>query len=204
MIAIEPWGAVNTATRETSDADLLRLAASGKQEGITELARRYQKPIHQFLMRFLDSADDAEQATLNVFVRAWESAPRFQHRAKVSTWLFRIAANIARDQYDYRRRRPQTEPFPEGDRFTTGMTANAEEEALGRIERDERAQKLHHALQRLSAEERLILILYYFEERTYEEIQEISGLSYTLLKTRLWRARKRLATLLENELRDEI
>lgn len=196
-IAIDRWDSTNKMPQALSDNDLMRQIATGKQEGLQELVRRYQQPVHRFLMRYLDSADDAEQATLNVFIRVWEYAPRFQFRAKVSTWLFRIAVNIARDMHEHRQRRPQQVSYPTDDRLSSGMVGNAEEEVLRRMESEERYAKLQDGLRQLHETDRLLLILYYFEEASYEEMHEITGLSYTVLKTRLSRARQRLRALLE-------
>ncbi len=197
MIAIERVPQKEEVVRTPSDTDLLKQIAAGSHPALQTLMQRYQKPIAHFLARYLDSADDAEQATLNVFVRVWEYAPRFQFRAKVSTWLFRIAVNIARDMHEYRQRRPQQAPIPTDDLLTSTLTGNAEEEALKRMDQSEQYQKLQIGLKNLPEMDRLLLVLYYFEEASYEEMHEISGLSYTVLKTRLSRARQRLRTQME-------
>jgi RNA polymerase sigma-70 factor (ECF subfamily) len=186
------WGNVQSL----SDEDLLRLCARGESAALEELVRRYQTPIHRFLARFLGSSDDAEEATLDVFVRAWQHAGRFQYRARVATWLYRIAVNIARDAHSRRKARPQ-EPWPEERELAHMAMGSAEEDALRRLEREERSQALERALRRLSDSDRLLLVLYYVEERDYEEIQAITQLSYTVLKTRLARARRRLRRLLD-------
>ena len=67
------------------------------------------------------------------------------------------------------------------------------------LEREDQYRLLQSALALLNETDRLLLVLYYFEESSYEEMQEISGLSYKVLKTRLSRARQRLRALLENE-----
>jgi RNA polymerase sigma-70 factor (ECF subfamily) len=72
------------------------------------------------------------------------------------------------------------------------LVGNAEEDALRRMEQEDQFRQLQQALQRLNETDRLLLVLYYFEDRSYEEIQAISGLSYKVLKTRLSRARQRL------------
>ncbi|GDX39870.1 RNA polymerase sigma factor [Armatimonadota bacterium] len=164
-----------------------------------EMVRRYQKPIYRFLMRFLDSAEDAEQTTLNVLVRAWEYAPRFQYRSKVSTWLYRIAFNMARDLFERRKSRPPQIPLLEQTNLGSAGVKNAEDEALNRMEMDDKYHHLQCALKQLSDADRLLIILYYFEESSYEEMEVISGFSYKVLKTRLSRARQRLRAILEQE-----
>jgi RNA polymerase sigma-70 factor (ECF subfamily) len=189
MTIIESHDTGQSVSKQT-DETLLRRIATGDNDGLQELLRRYQTPIHRFLTRYLGSAEDAEQATLNVFVRVWQHAPRFQFQAQVSTWLYRIALNIARDMY--RHARLKTVALPEEHRMHSTLVGNAEEDALRRMEQEDQFRQLQQALQRLNETDRLLLVLYYFEDRSYEEIQAISGLSYKVLKTRLSRARQRL------------
>jgi RNA polymerase sigma-70 factor (ECF subfamily) len=181
-----------------SDEDLLRLCATGDNTALEELVRRYRTPLYRFLARMLGSAEDAEEATLDVFVRAWQHAPRFQFRAKVATWLYRIAVNIARDMHSRKKARPQ-ETRPDSYELSQAAIGSAEDDALERLQREERSKALEQALRKLGDTDRLILVLYYLEERDYEEIQAITELSYTVLKTRLARARRRLKTLLESQ-----
>ncbi|HZO91169.1 MAG TPA: sigma-70 family RNA polymerase sigma factor [Chthonomonadaceae bacterium] len=179
------------------DEELLRLCARNENPALEELVRRYQSPLTRLLTRLLSNPADVEEALLSVFLRAWQYAPRFQYRARVSTWLYRIAVNIATDVQKRRKQQPQQSwsqqvenAFPQ---------SNIEEEALRRLEREAQAQALQRALNRLHPTDRLLLILYYYEQMEYEEIQAITQLSYTVLKTRLTRARRRLRQLLEAE-----
>jgi RNA polymerase sigma-70 factor (ECF subfamily) len=161
-----------------------------------ELVRRYQAPIYRFLLRMMGSQEDAEEAALDVFVKAWQHAGRFQYRAKVATWLYRIAVNIARDAHSRKKSKP-VDPWPEEHELDHLAVDSAEDEALQTLSREQDAAKLNRALEKISPSDRLILVLYYLEERSYDEIQEIAGLSYTVLKTRLARARRRLRQSLE-------
>lgn len=181
-----------------SDEDLLGLCARGESEALQEIVRRYQAPLYRFLLRLLGSREDTEEAVLDVFTRVWQHAGRFQYRSRVATWLYRIAVNLARDAHSRKRSRPQ-EPWPEEYELAQMAVGSAEQDALGKLERVDRSRSLRRALDRLSASDRLILVLYYLEERDYEEIQAITGLSYTVLKTRLARARRRLRGLLDAE-----
>lgn len=199
MTAIELRYTTPAMLQTLSDEDVLRLISEGNSPAMEEMVRRYQKPIYRFLMRFLDSAEDAEQTTLNVLVRAWEYAPRFQYRSKVSTWLYRIAFNMARDLFERRKSRPPQIPLLEQTNLGSAGVKNAEDEALNRMEMDDKYHHLQCALKQLSDADRLLIILYYFEESSYEEMEVISGFSYKVLKTRLSRARQRLRAILEQE-----
>lgn len=181
-----------------SDEALLRLCAEQDSASLEELARRYQAPLYRFLLRMMGSPEDAEEAVLEVFVKAWQHAPRFQYRARVGTWLYRIAANLARDKHTWRMSRPREVHLESAD--VVGIVGgSAEEDALYRLEQDERSKSLQRALARLHPNDRLLLVLYYLEEWDYAQIQAVTDASYTVLKTRLARARRRLRRALQAE-----
>lgn len=182
---------------ERTDEDLLRQCAAEDRRGLEELTRRYQSAVFGFLYRLTGSYEDAEDATLDVFLRAWRNAGRFQYRAKVSTWLYRIALNMARDMHSRKRARPQ-EPWPEDEEVVASLAVgSAEQDALESLERDEHGRELRGAIDRLSASDKELIVLYYLQDYDYDEIQAITGMSYTVLKTRLARARQRLRRHLE-------
>ena len=93
----------------------------------------------------------------------------------------------------------QEERWPATLKNASHPTGDAEQEAFQRLQRRDEFQALHRALDRMNELDRLLLVLYYFEERTYEEIQEIAQVSYKVLKTRLTRARQRLRSLVETD-----
>ena len=186
--AARHWRAAPAAV---ADADLVRRCGRGDQAALEELARRFQAPLFRFLLRLMGSAEDAEEAALEVFVRVWRHAGGFGHRASVSTWLYRIAANLARDAHARRLARPQTAPLDDRE-LARCAAGDAEAEALARLEGEERSRTLRRALDALGADDRLVLVLYYLEGRDYGEMQAITGWVYPVLKTRLVRARLRL------------
>ena len=195
----EPKRYVPGAEDTLSDESLLRYCAEGESAALRELVRRYQGPLYRFLARLMGSDEDAEDAALEVFVRAWKNAPRFQYRAKVATWLYRIAVNIARDAHSRKKVRPKEVWLEDAEVKHLGV-GSAEDDALRQVGREHQSSQLRRALERLSDDDRLILVLYYLEDREYDEIQSITGLSYTVLKTRLARARKRLRKWMEAEI----
>jgi RNA polymerase sigma-70 factor (ECF subfamily) len=192
---IETANGAREGRQYLSDEELLRLCARGECTALEELVRRYQRPIYRFLYRLLGSPEDAEETVLDVFVRTWQHAGRFQFRASVSAWLYRIAGNLARDVYNRRKTRLQAS-WQEARETALPTDGSAEIAALQSMEREERVCALHRAMRLLSASDRLLLVLYYVEERSYKDIQTITGCSNTVLKTRLARARQRLRSML--------
>lgn len=180
-----------------SDEDLLRRCAGGDASALEELVRRYQSQVFGLLYRLTGSYEDAEEATLEVFTRVWRTAPTFQYRARVATWLYRIAVNLARDLHSRKKARPQ-EPMPTEEEAPAYLSVeSAEEQALDVVASEETACQLREALDALAPADRELIVLYYLEDRDYDEIRAITGLSYTVLKTRLARARQRLRRQLE-------
>ena len=182
------------------DRRLVQRCAERDPAALREIVGRYQPRLTRFLGRILGSREDTEEAALDVFLRVWQQAHRFEGRSSFATWLYRIAANVACDRVRQRAAQGRTIPFQEGaaqDR-TLAESVNAEEIALNHLEREERSRQLGQALQSLRVEDRLLLVLYYTEELGYEEIGRITNQSYPVLKMRLMRARRRLRTVLDD------
>lgn len=186
-----------------ADEELLKLCAEGESAALREIVRRHQAPLYRFLYRLMGSEQDAEEAVSDVFVRAWRNAGRFQYRAKVGTWLYRIAVNIARDAHSRKKARP-SEVWIEANEVRHLSSGSAEDDAVRNVHRAEMSVTLKRALSKLSADDRLILVMYYLEEAEYSEIQAVTGLSYPVLKTRLARARKRLRHWMERETQEAL
>jgi RNA polymerase sigma-70 factor (ECF subfamily) len=200
VAAYEPGAGVARRIDSATDEELLRSCSDGNNGALEELVRRYKRPLARLLSRLLSSPEDVEEAMLNVFVQAWQHAKRFQFRSRVGTWLYRIAVNQAYDIQKQQRRLQAHLKIEQTDYVR--FQGNAEDEALHRLDRERQAAALKSALDRLNPADRTLLVLYYFEEMEYEQIQEITQLSYTVLKTRLTRARRRLRQLLEEEDRE--
>src|SRR5947208_920752 len=157
--AARPSGHMLGSEQSLTDDQLLRLCSDGESAALRELVRRYQGPLYRFLARLMGSDEDAEDAALEVFVRAWKNAPRFQYRAKVATWLYRIAVNIARDAHSRKKVRPKEVWLEDAEVKFLGVES-AEDDALRTVGREYQSAQLRRALERLSNDDRLILVLY--------------------------------------------
>jgi RNA polymerase sigma-70 factor (ECF subfamily) len=185
--------------RDGVDRRLVQRCATQDSAALQEIVERYQSRLLRFLNRLLGSREDAEEAALDVFLRVWQQAHRFEGRASFATWLYRIASNVACDQQRRKTSQRRTESLEEntvGDRIFL-ESVSIEEAVLNRLEQEERLKQVQKALQTLRVEDRLLLVLYYSEELGYEEISQITKHSYPILKMRLMRARRRLRTVLE-------
>ena len=148
------------------------------------------------LRRFGLDSGEADEVAQEVFLRAWRGLPRFEERAKFSTWLYRIAFNEAQ-RYLSRRPRVRVEPTAEPeDQLASvpdspGLSPDAQ--ALGH----EFEQTLQRALEQLPADWRTAVVLRDLEGLSTKEAAEIAGVREAAFKSRLHRGRMELRALLE-------
>ena len=152
--------------------------------------------VYGALRRFGLDAGEADEVVQEVFVRAWRGLPRFEERARLSTWLYRIAFNEAQRRLSRRGCR-HAEPDPEGD---DAIASLPESSALGpeaqTLDR-EFEQTVECALDQLPADWRAAVVLRDLEGLSTQEAAEITGVGEAAFKSRLHRGRMQLRCLLE-------
>jgi RNA polymerase sigma factor (sigma-70 family) len=158
-----------------------------------ELVREHQAMVFRTLLRLTGSREHLEDLAQDVFLRLYRALPSFRGEALVTTYLYRIAVNVAQDEWKRRRRDTQS-------LVSISDEASGWEERLehpGRnaeelLEENEFQELVDGQLQRLSQVERAVLVLYHQEERTYEQIALALGLPIGTVRTHLHRGRKKL------------
>jgi RNA polymerase sigma-70 factor (ECF subfamily) len=135
----------------------------------------------------LGDAAEAEDVTQEAMLRLWRIAPRWEDRAAVATWLYRVASNLCLDRLRARRRLSD-DAVPEQADESAGV--------LARLQADDRAAALHQALAMLPERQRLAIVLRHFEELSNPEIAEMLELSVEAVESLLARGRRTLAAAL--------
>ena len=193
-----------TSAEAAREADLLERARNGDLDAFDGLVALHQTKIYHLCLWMIGDAEDAADAAQTTFVRAFRALPKFRGEAKIGTWLHRIAANVALDVCNRRKRAPR--PFSqmvadddEGGENpiervadTTSATDPAE-----RLARRERQGIVRAALSRLPPNHRAVITLFDIEGRSYEEASAILGVPMGTVKSRLNRARDALRRELE-------
>jgi RNA polymerase sigma-70 factor (ECF subfamily) len=162
---------------------LIRAIAAGDQEAFERLVERYQNPLCNFIYRYLGDRATAEDITQEVFMRVYRFAPRFAPKARVSSWVFQIARNLALNEIERRRRQRVDETAVDGEPGSHAHAAPASSEL---------EQEVMGALRDLPENQRAALLLRVNEELSYREIGEILGLSVQSVESLLFRARQQL------------
>lgn len=164
---------------QQSDEALFREVQGGKGNAFAVLVERYQRRAFGVALRLLGRHHDAEDAVQQAFIHLYEARAQFDPKWRLSTWFYRILTNACVDEL--RRRRPMLR-LEEKDE----PPADRPDDSLERAERD---RLLHAALATVPVEARIVLILYYGDGRTYQEIGAIRGTSVNTVKTHLRRGR---------------
>lgn len=181
-------------------ADMEKLQA-GQDAALNDLMERHATPVFHFLCRMVGNEDDASDLAQETFVRVFKSCKSFHAEQKFSTWLFTIAANLARNQFRWRGRHPNVSLDAENAETeqSLGSTLPANqpapnEEALT----TERAGAVRAAVKNLPEDLREAIVLCEWEERSVAEAATILETTPKAVESRLYRARGVLRERLKN------
>jgi RNA polymerase sigma-70 factor (ECF subfamily) len=173
--------------KHLSDQDLMKLVQSGDFSPAAEIFDRYSARIYNFAYRFLRNSEAAEDATQEVFVKMLRHARQFHGDAKLSTWLFSIAANHCRDHL-----RKADNKVKESEETLLHLPAPADEAPDRDLEKREDEARVRKALEVLTPEQREAILLSRYQGMSYAEIAQIAGCSEGAVKTRVFRAMETL------------
>jgi RNA polymerase sigma-70 factor (ECF subfamily) len=181
-------------------ADMERLAA-GQDAALNDLMERHATPVFHFLCRMVGNEDDANDLAQETFVRVFRARASFRTGGKFSTWLFTIAANLARNHFRWRSRHPNVSLEAEAGESeqTLGSTLPANdpapnEQALA----SERADAVRIAVGKLPEDLREAIVLCEWEDRSMVEAAAILETTPKAVESRLYRARQILREKLKS------
>jgi RNA polymerase sigma-70 factor (ECF subfamily) len=186
------------------DADLVVLAQQGREPAYREIIRRYERPVFSLVFRMVRDRETAEDLSQEAFIKVLNHIDRYNPEFKLSSWLFKIANNVA---IDFLRKRELDTVSIDGSRWaTTAEDAEAssidldsgDESPLERLEAKELGKAIEAAIERLRPEYRSCIMLRHVEGRSYEEIAATLDLPLGTVKTYIHRARKQLQDALEH------
>lgn len=189
---------------EPDDEALVLRAQTGDMRAYDELVTRHRGRIFAMIRNMVKNEADAWDLSQDVFIKAWQALPRFEVKARFSTWLYRIAHNAVYDQV--RRKRPEggdelNDELLGRDRIDPAAvtTPSAERRPDEALSGDELRVRIEAALEKLSPEHREAVILKDVQGLAYKEIAEVMDCSLGTVMSRLFYARQKLQTLLKDE-----
>ena len=184
-------------TREEELA-LVRRVQAGELDAFEELVRAHEQTVYNLALRMTGNPQDAEDMAQEAFLKAYRSLPEFRGESKFSVWLYRIVSNVCLDHLRKQSRRPASSLTVEDDEGEEQQYDIPDESASPEklLEQKLTREAVQRGLNELSDEQRQILLLREIRGLSYEEIGEALGLEAGTVKSRIFRARKRLCAFL--------
>ena len=187
------------------DAVLVQHAKKGDTSAFEELVSRHRDKIYARAFSMMRNEEEALDLSQEAWVKGWQRLIQFQGESSFTTWMTRIVINLCLDQLR-KQKRHRTESIEEMDEESGGVerqmpvvTINPTE----RLERGELRQRIDSAMKQLSHEHRTVLVLHEFEEMEYKKIAEVMECSIGTVMSRLFYARRKLASMLAGLKRDQ-
>ncbi|MDR1115537.1 MAG: RNA polymerase sigma factor [Tannerella sp.] len=165
----------------------------GESDCFAPLLERYSAQVFSLIIKIVGNREDAEELTQDVFVKAFHSLSSFREDCSFSTWIYRIAYNMAVSST----RRKKMEIMPIDENLISGFPDEPDGMLSGTVDSEERLVHLELALKQLTPEERAMIMFFYKDDKSMEEIAIITGLTETNVKTKIFRIRKKLFVLMK-------
>lgn len=192
------------ARAEASDVELVREAKSGDLEAFDALVIRYQERIYGLVHRAVGDGEDARELTQETFVKAFRNLLRFREEAAFSTWIYRIAINLAtsKKRTYVKRRKLGGVSLDASVRTRSGEVhvepEDSTQEPTEVYRRKEIQERIHRAIGELDEAHRKMVVLRDLEGLSYEEIAATLDLPIGTVRSRLHRARLELREKLKD------
>ncbi len=176
----------------TSDAALMGYLKQDDTRALTSLIDRWEGRLLHFIYRYVQNEAIARDLVQETFVRVYQARERYDEKRNFSTWMFGIAANLCRNHYRWLSRHAEAdlESAPEP---VDGKTP------VDQIRKSEKNREIAAHILALPHALRVALLLYYYEDLSYEEIAGVVGCSIRGVESRLYRGRKILAARIKLE-----
>lgn len=173
-----------------TDQQLVTLYLDGNQKAFDGIVNRYTQTVYRFVLYLLNNQDEARDITQDTFIKAWKNIDKYDLKRNFKTWLFIIAKRIT---IDYLRRKHKNVSFSslddkENDIYFEDTIKDEEILANEIFENNENAELIKNVLEKISLENKTIILLHNGEEMTFQEISEILNKSINTIKSQYRRS----------------
>lgn len=184
--------------REPSERRLLFLLRRHDPSAFEALVQAHQNRVYDFCLRMLGDGEEAFDQTQEVFVSVYQNVDRFRADATLKTWILRIARNhcLNRLKYLQRRGRGRSDEYGETNELRITESVGAPTRPDEEVSRQRERALVRRAIERLDSDQRALVLLRDVEGLSYEEIVAVTELPEGTVKSRLHRAREKLAGIL--------
>jgi RNA polymerase sigma factor (sigma-70 family) len=168
---------------------IIEMVQQGNANAFSYLVNKYQDIVFSIALKVLKNRDDAEELAQESFIKAYRSIHSFQGKSKFSTWLYSITYNTCISHA-----RKKKISFAQIDALPVSYEET--EDSFGDFPEENRIRYLELALKQLPEEDHTLIVLYYYEDQSIDDICRITGLTESNAKVKLFRTRKKLHELM--------
>lgn len=194
--------AVRTEVDPASDAAMMLRAAAGDESAFNLLVAKHNRPVIHFLYRMVHNQAVAEELAQEVFLRVYRARDSYRAEARFTTWLYRIATNLAvnhaRDTRHERSAQTIYLDAPDEETGTTPDVADDEPSAEQRLVKDERMAAIRSHVMELPERQRMAVLMHKYQGMDYRQIGDVLKLSESATKSLLFRAYQTLREKLKD------
>lgn len=181
------------------DNILITAITNGDTKAYTQLVDRYKDLIYTLALRMLKHREEAEEAAQDTFIKVFKSLDKFKGDSKFSTWIYKVAYNTCLDTIKKNKKHLNNVTI---DAYTFNKLDTIDN-ALDNMINKERQTLIKQCIHKLPEDSSALLTLFYFEELSLDEISQIINVEANTVKVKLFRARKKLAVILEQYLQPQ-
>jgi len=187
---------------ESDDTRLMLRLQNGEDAALNQIMTRWQTPLVRFITRYVGDPNEALDLAQETFVRIYQNRRRYQPKAKFSSWLFMIASNLCRNHLRWEFRHPtvslaRDEDSGDGPADATDTLPSPDKSPSDTAANQEVARFVKESIRSLPHDLKTVVLLFEYEDLSYEEIGGVLECSPKAVETRLYRARKLLREKLE-------
>ncbi len=185
----------------TEDKNLISRILSGERDAFSELIEQYKKLVFHIVYRIVRDTEEREDICQDIFIKVYQGLRGFKGDCKLSSWIGRIAYNASLNHIG-KRHDDLWEDLDDRNGFLESVNGNGHQpDYLATM--NDYGEILRAEISRLPQQQKLIISLYHFDELTYKEISEITGLPDGTVKSYIFRARQLLKERLERKYHSE-
>lgn len=182
------------------DSYYINRVKEGDPSAYAFLVDKHKRMAYNVAMQLMGNREDAEEVAQDAFLKAYQALDSYKGEAKFSTWIYRIIYNAAMSRL--RKKKLQVSSMDEHQSVVAAVSDT--QSALQALKENERKEFVGKALDKMDPEDKMILSLFYLEEKSVEELSVITQWSKSNTKVKLHRARKRLYVQLQKLLHGEL
>jgi RNA polymerase sigma-70 factor (ECF subfamily) len=186
---------------QISSEELMARIAKGDDDAFEILVNRHQSSVSNLIYHFIGDKTQAKDLAQEVFLKVWQAAKTYKPKAKFTTWLYRIGANLCLNELKSARRKKWfsfNRPDEDSEHTFEETLADSAPSAEDLLVSKERSRQISDALQSLPENQRMALILKRYDDLSYQEIAQIIGCSVSAVESLLVRAKRSLQEKLKN------